>query len=591
MTFKSTFQNLFLFLILNAFCLKITAQLNVTVNQKAGQSTNHASPVVFTAVFSAPINVATFTAARVVLSGTAPGMAVSAITQVAPNNGTTFEITATATSNTGTILASIPASGAISTIFVAGPFGPNAIIIDASGNLYTSSGDRKLYKVTPAGVLTTIVNSSNSYGITMDGSGNWYSANYTNNSVSKVTPAGVLSSFANTGAGTIAITIDGSGNIYTANYTANNVNKITPAGVVTVFGTTGSGPQGMSIDGSGNIYTTNVGDNTVSKITSAGVSTSAFATVGSWPQSSLPDGAGNLYVTNFNDNTISKITSAGVSSIFATTGAGPYGIAKDGAGNFYVTNSYDNNVSKISSAGISSILGTTGSNPNGIVIDGSGNLFTVNKNDNNISKLVPFGIAPSGSTIPSNNASTSTNNTYTLPVTLVSFTATNQNCTTTLNWQTSAEINNGYYAIEKSADGQAFEFATKLAGKNSALGANYRYSFTGVANGTIYYRLKIVDIDGHYTYSKTVAVTTNGNCNTGVALVTVSPNPAKDFITINGVVGGSSVSLINASGIRLVSLQATGSSQRIDISRYAKGIYTLRVEAVDGSVQTIKVVK
>ena len=62
------------------------------------------------------------------------------------------------------------------------------------------------------------------------------------------------------------ITLDSSGNIYTTNYAEHTVSKITPAGVSTILGTTGNNPYGITIDSLGNIYTSNTGANNVSKI-------------------------------------------------------------------------------------------------------------------------------------------------------------------------------------------------------------------------------------------------------------------------------------------------------------------------------------
>jgi len=70
-----------------------------------------------------------------------------------------------------------------------------------------------------------------------------------------------------TGTGPQGITIDSSGNIYTANTGPDNVTKITPGGVSTTLGTTGAGPNGITIDSSGNIYTANFNSNNVTKIT------------------------------------------------------------------------------------------------------------------------------------------------------------------------------------------------------------------------------------------------------------------------------------------------------------------------------------
>ena len=83
----------------------------VTVDQASGQADpTSASPVNFTAVFSEPIDTATFTAADVTLGGTAPGTLSATITQVAPNNDTTFNIAVSGMTGSGTVTASIAAN-------------------------------------------------------------------------------------------------------------------------------------------------------------------------------------------------------------------------------------------------------------------------------------------------------------------------------------------------------------------------------------------------------------------------------------------------------------------------------------------------
>ena len=109
-----------------------------------------------------------------------------------------------------------------------------------------------------------------------------------------------------TGANPIGITIDSSGNIFTANFEANNVSKITPQGVSTILGTTGVHPRGITIDSSGNIYVPNQDDNNVSKITPQGVST-ILGTTGNNPRSITIDSSGNIYTANFEANNVTKI--------------------------------------------------------------------------------------------------------------------------------------------------------------------------------------------------------------------------------------------------------------------------------------------
>lgn len=82
----------------------------VTVNQAASQADpTHASPVHFTAVFSKPIDVDTFTSSDVTLGGSAPGTLSATITQTPPNDGTTFDIAVSGMSDSGTVNATIAA--------------------------------------------------------------------------------------------------------------------------------------------------------------------------------------------------------------------------------------------------------------------------------------------------------------------------------------------------------------------------------------------------------------------------------------------------------------------------------------------------
>ncbi len=89
-----------------------TVKPDVTVNQKSGQADpTNALPIVFTAVFSEPIKAATFTAADVTLAAACTGASAS-ISEVAPMDGTTFEISVSGISVAEcTLTASIAAGG------------------------------------------------------------------------------------------------------------------------------------------------------------------------------------------------------------------------------------------------------------------------------------------------------------------------------------------------------------------------------------------------------------------------------------------------------------------------------------------------
>jgi len=66
---------------------------SVTIDQAAAQADpTNAFPVTYTAVFSEPINVGTFSAADIQVGGSYVAAQVDSVTEVAPNDGTTFEV-------------------------------------------------------------------------------------------------------------------------------------------------------------------------------------------------------------------------------------------------------------------------------------------------------------------------------------------------------------------------------------------------------------------------------------------------------------------------------------------------------------------
>ncbi len=65
---------------------------------------------VFRVIFSTPITLASFTAGDVAITGTAMGTLVPTIAEIAPNNGTTFTITVSGMTASGTVIANIAAT-------------------------------------------------------------------------------------------------------------------------------------------------------------------------------------------------------------------------------------------------------------------------------------------------------------------------------------------------------------------------------------------------------------------------------------------------------------------------------------------------
>jgi hypothetical protein len=88
------------------------------------------------------------------------------------------------------------------------------------------------------------------------------------------------------------------------------------------------------------------------------------------------------------------------------------------------------------------------------------------------------------------------------PVELLSYSGRVKSANTaSLMWVTASEKNSSYFSIEKSDDATNFsEIGTVRAQGNSTNIVNYTFDDNHF-NGSAYYRLKIVDLDGTYEYS------------------------------------------------------------------------------------------
>ena len=110
-----------------------------------------------------------------------------------------------------------------------------------------------------------------------------------------------------------------------------------------------------------------------------------------------------------------------------------------------------------------------------------------------------------------------------LPIELLSFDAHANGEVVDLSWSTASEVNNDYFVVERSADGQTFEPIIQVDGAgNSAAIIDYFDIDRQPLSGLSYYRLKQVDFDGAFTYSGIVPVMMTDGSSTSVDIF---PNP------------------------------------------------------------------
>jgi len=97
-----------------------------------------------------------------------------------------------------------------------------------------------------------------------------------------------------------------------------------------------------------------------------------------------------------------------------------------------------------------------------------------------------------------------------LPVEFIAFTGELEVKVVYLQWMTNREINNDYFILEKSHDGQIFKSIARIKSKglegNSSVSLNYQFIDQDLKHAVYYYRLKQFDLDGSYQYSKTISV-------------------------------------------------------------------------------------
>lgn len=173
-----------------------------------------------------------------------------------------------------------------------------------------------------------------------------------------------------------------------------------------------------------------------------------------------------------------------------------------------------------------------------------------------------------------------------LPVEFSNVNARNQDCETVdVSWQTQSEINNEGFFVERSiGSANAFQSLGYVKGSgNSNSEQNYTYAddIKGFnTDGNIYYRIKQIDIDGRYTYSKIVSIKLD--CVDEPVRISVYPNPTINdlYVTVDGSLDvASKIVILNnlSQTVATLPINKTDSRTKVDLTKYIAGMYYIRI--------------
>ncbi|SEI38767.1 Por secretion system C-terminal sorting domain-containing protein [Dyadobacter sp. SG02] len=174
-----------------------------------------------------------------------------------------------------------------------------------------------------------------------------------------------------------------------------------------------------------------------------------------------------------------------------------------------------------------------------------------------------------------------------LPVVLTAFTAAREHNSTLLAWTTASEINSDHFEIEWSPDAKTWQKIGEVACNNTG-SAMTNYSFIDLEScyGMAYYRLKMLDVDKSFAYSRICSV------QSAKAGLLAFPNPIEADLPFSLLTGGkkpAKITFFDLAGKTV--LESVNVPERAQLRKLLPGHYLLRVLFTDGTTANQLVIK
>lgn len=178
-----------------------------------------------------------------------------------------------------------------------------------------------------------------------------------------------------------------------------------------------------------------------------------------------------------------------------------------------------------------------------------------------------------------------------LPLTLISFNASLNNCQPALKWVTESEINTDRFEIESKGANNNSSWASvaTIPAKGLQAKTSYNYTDVNIVNNStrVLYRLKMIDKDGSYKYSDVLPVLVE--CDKIQALA--YPNPVQDgklYVSVAGTNGKTEGMIHTVTGQLIKRINIINGTNNIDVAGVPNGTYVLTISSANGLDKKIK---
>ncbi len=184
------------------------------------------------------------------------------------------------------------------------------------------------------------------------------------------------------------------------------------------------------------------------------------------------------------------------------------------------------------------------------------------------------------------------------PIELTSFSVKNESCVSVFNWSSASETDFKHYELQASPNKTDFYTIAVIDGKGSPFeSSNYEYEDRQSSNldGKMFYRLKLVDLDGSFSHSKIILLDTK-NCTWNYE-ISIAPNPVEVGNQLNISIkteffdNDIQIRVLNTLGQevlfeRLVEINSPNSTIPLETNRLSAGTYFLQISEVNSSLRT-----